>query len=209
MHQETKTMRAYRIIKEMILQGEVGTESMLSEHALAEQLEMSRTPVREAVQRLTHEGLVKSFSRKGTMLTDISISDATEIFEFRMAIEEFIISRLAQRLTPTHWRRIDELMAGMQQACDEMDLSRYLAIDAQFHDCFAEAYGNELIRRNLRSVRERFVAVGALIVKDNPTLKESMAGHYRIVEALRHGTWEEALAAMREHLQFGKSTLLS
>ena len=95
----TKRDIAYKRIKEMILQGDLTSEFTPSEKSLGDELGMSRTPVREALQRLVMEGFMKGFSRKGSMVNEISIVEAVEIVELRMAVEEFVIQNLSLPLS--------------------------------------------------------------------------------------------------------------
>lgn len=110
----TKRDIAYHKIKEMILQGVLSTDSMLSEKNLASELGMSRTPVREALQRLVHEGFMKEYSRKGAVVNDVTMAEAMEIIDFRMAVEEFMVLNLQNR-----WD--DEKSAQLEQMLQEQE----------------------------------------------------------------------------------------
>ena len=100
----TKRDIAYKRIKEMILQGDLTSEFTPSEKSLGDELGMSRTPVREALQRLVMEGFMKGCSHKGSMVNEISIAEAVEIGELRMAVEEFVILRRSSQ--PSAIRRL-------------------------------------------------------------------------------------------------------
>lgn len=206
---ETKTDRAYRLIKQMIISGEINASSLMSEHALAKKLEVSRTPVREAMLRLSNEGFVRSYSRRGTLLKEISITEVNDLFDLRLAIEEFLLSRVAPLLSVQHWQQINLYMQQMAKACADMDLPQYLAIDIKFHNFFAMVYGSKSLQNSLKKTQEQFTVFGLKIIRDKTHVEESMHGHREIVAALKAGNSEAARIAIRNHIEFGRSQVMS
>jgi|Go1ome_4_1110791.scaffolds.fasta_scaffold26668_1 DNA-binding GntR family transcriptional regulator len=209
MLEATKRDIAYQRIKEMILRGEITSDSAFSEKKLAEALGMSRTPVREGLQKLIHEGFMRGFSGKGAMVSGISIAEAVEIVEFRMALEEFLISNIKRPLDDEQYSRLTRLIALQRPILEKVDSDAFLESDLQFHDELASIYGNQLIRDTLLSVRERFFAAGGFILRNKSQMAEAFEGHLRLVESLKRGDFAEAGKIMHAHLLFARRALIS
>ena len=158
MPEATKSDIAYQRIKEMILRGQINQNSNFSEKKLAETLGMSRTPVREGLQKLIHEGFLRSWSRRGAMVSEFSITEALEIIDFRMAMEEHLIANIDRPLDDEAYARLTGLIDGQRSMVARGDSAAFLASDLTFHDELASIYGNQMIRSTLLSVRERFLA---------------------------------------------------
>ena len=154
----TKRDIAYKRIKEMILQGDLTSEFTPSEKSLGDELGMSRTPVREALQRLVMEGFMKGCSHKGSMVNEISIAEAVEIVELRMAVEEFVIQNLSLPLSDEQCAKLQAMVDSQEELAAVGNSSAFLESDVEFHDYLASLYGNQLLRDTLKSARERFLA---------------------------------------------------
>lgn len=205
----TKRDIAYKRIKEMILQGDLTSEFTPSEKSLGDELGMSRTPVREALQRLVMEGFMKGFSRKGSMVNEISIVEAVEIVELRMAVEEFVIQNLSLPLSGEQCAKLQAMVDSQEGLAATGNSSAFLESDVEFHDYLASLYGNQLLRDTLKSARERFLAPGGVILRNRPQMLEALEGHVKILDALRKGDSEEAKRQMHAHMVFAKHVLIS
>ena len=205
----TKRDIAYKRIKEMILQGDLTSEFTPSEKSLGDELGMSRTPVREALQRLVMEGFMKGFSRKGSMVNEISIVEAVEIVELRMAVEEFVIQNLSLPLSDEQCAKLQAMVDSQEELAAAGNSSAFLESDVEFHDYLASLYGNQLLRDTLKSARERFLAPGGVILRNKPQMLEALEGHVKILGALRKGDSEEAKRQMHAHMVFAKHVLIS
>ncbi len=205
----TKRDIAYKRIKEMILQGDLTSEFALSEKSLGDELGMSRTPVREALQRLVMEGFMKGFSHKGSMVNEISIVEAVEIVELRMAVEEFVIQNLSLPLNDEQYAKLQAMVDSQEGLTAAGNSSAFLESDVEFHDCLASLYGNQLLRDTLKSARERFLVPGRVILRNKAQMLEALEGHVKILGALRKGDSEEAKRQMHAHMVFAKHVLIS
>ena len=234
----TKRDIAYKRIKEMILQGDLTSEFTPSEKSLGDELGMSRTPVREALQRLVMEGFMKGCSHKGSMVNEISIAEAVEIVELRMAVEEFVIQNLSLPLSDEQCAKLQAMVdychtndclrgyilkyfgeSGVPEKCSACgnctnEIERVdITLDAQkILSCvyrMARLYGNQLLRDTLKSARERFLAPGGVILRNKPQMLEALEGHVKILGALRKGDSEEAKRQMHAHMVFAKHVLIS
>ena len=198
----TKKDAAYRQIKQMFLERRFEPGSMLSENAIASGLNMSRTPVREALQILQSEGFVDIFPKRGIMLKGIGIAAAKEILDLRAAVEGYVIVRCVP-LSKKNLAELEKMLEVQRECYENGDISGYLHHDAVFHAYFIKFYGNSLITEVVHSINERFTSVGLAILKDLAAVKISYEGHRNIFEAVKVGDILRVWHAVYEHIHFG------
>ncbi|MDR0651783.1 MAG: GntR family transcriptional regulator [Synergistaceae bacterium] len=206
MRSGTKKDAAYHQIKQMFLERRFEPGSMLSENAIASDLGMSRTPVREALQILQSEGFVDVFPKKGIMLRGISMAAAKEILDLRAAVEGYVTVKCVP-LAEKNLRDLEKMLEVQRVCCEEGDISGYLHHDATFHGYFIWLYGNSLITEVIHSINERFMSVGFAILKNLADVKTSYDGHRSIFEAVKSGDTSRVWHAVYDHIHFGKSQL--
>jgi DNA-binding GntR family transcriptional regulator len=202
----SKKDAAYRQIKQMFLARRFEPGSMLSENAIAADLGMSRTPVREALQILQSEGFVDVFPKRGVMLKGISMTAAREILDLRAAVEGFVTVKCVP-FAEKNLAELEEMLEVQRVCCEKGDISGYLHHDVIFHTYFIELYGNSLITEVVHSINERFMSVGFAILKDLAAVQTSYGGHWGIFEAVKSGDTSRVWHAVYDHLNFGKSQL--
>lgn len=200
---------AYEEIKKLILDKEYMKSYDISENSLAEKLNMSRTPIREALQRLQMEGFIEIFPNRGIVLRDVTLLEANEIFDLRMAIEEFVIKNVFPLLTDEHFKEIDRNLSYQKLAMEKDDVAEYLNYDRDFHDYFLHVYSNSLIISTSKRVQDRFFSVGVNVLKGPGTVERSFRQHCDIVDALRKNDPVMAAEAMHLHMLTGKKNLMS
>ena len=208
MRSATKKNLAYKEIKEMFLSCRFSPGTMLSENEIARTLDMSRTPVREALQVLQNEGFVTVCPKQGVRFQGLTTTELREILELRAAVEGYVTAACL----PLSERRLAEVEAiiELQRPCSVSgDVETYLVHDAAFHNYFVGLYGNSLISAVIRSISERFRSVGLQVLQDAESVRLSFQGHLAIMEAVRAADASAALRAVHAHINFGKSRLLS
>jgi DNA-binding GntR family transcriptional regulator len=141
--------RAYHLIKHKIITLELPPLAAIDEQALMEDLQLGRTPIREALQRLAAEDLVFFAPRRGMFVADISITDLQKIFEARVVLEGFCARLAAQRATPEQLAEMEAVMRELQRVKDG-DSRALMTIDERFHDLLYEAADNEFLADTLR-----------------------------------------------------------
>ncbi len=205
---EKKKDQAYDIIRKLVLQQNVSDRVMLSENSLAAELQMSRTPVREALQRLQTEGFIEIHPHRGIVVPEVSVVEVNETFALRMAIEEFVIKEIIPLMTKDRIAEMDRNLALQKEAIDCGDILVYLKHDKSFHEYFLRAYSNTLIFNTIQRVRDRFFSMGANVLRGPGTVQRSYDEHCRIAEAVRRGDRNAAAEAMHQHMISGKSNIL-
>ncbi|HGY54724.1 MAG TPA: GntR family transcriptional regulator [Caldithrix abyssi] len=142
--EETKSLSelAYERIEERIVTLQLAPGSFFSEAELSAQLGIGRTPVREALQRLVADGLVKTMPRRGMMVSEINIADQMDLLETRRALERIIVTRAARRATPPQQATLQEYANAIQDAAEREDLEEFMRFDHKFDRLVESASGN-------------------------------------------------------------------
>jgi DNA-binding GntR family transcriptional regulator len=193
------TERAYTEIRRRILENEMPAGTQVLEQELAEMLEMSRTPVREAMVRLADEGMVEVRPRHGMRVLPISADDMREIYDVLTALESMAAERVAARgVSPEELRALKQAVADMDAALAVDDLRTWAAADERFHLLLVEYCDNERLRALVsgywdQSHRVRLVTLGL-----RPKPVDSNKDHAAVVDAIARG---DAVAARRLHRQ--------
>jgi DNA-binding GntR family transcriptional regulator len=193
------TERAYTEIRRRILENELSAGTQVLEQELAEMLEMSRTPVREAMVRLADEGMVEVRPRHGMRVLPISADDMREIYDVLTALESMAAERVAARgVSPEELRALKQAVADMDAALAVDDLRTWAAADERFHLLLVEYCDNERLRALVsgywdQSHRVRLVTLGL-----RPKPVDSNKDHAAVVDAIARG---DAVAARRLHRQ--------
>ena len=203
-------IRAYREIKDMILREHAPPGSFLSKRSLAKQLEMSPTPVHSALERLEAEGFVRISPQQGIVVREFSIEEVADFFEFRLAIESFVIRALAGKLLPDQRRRLRENLKVQSTCAKANDVDAFTRADAEFHHLICEFQGNGQIVASMSELRDKLYRVARSVstrVADRP--QSAYREHKAIADAMIAGEAELAIERLTEHIQFGKRVLIS
>jgi len=144
---ESLTDRAYAEIEEMIVTLQLAPGAVLSETALSDQLEIGRTPIREALQRLAREGLVQILPRKGILVSEINPRSHLLLMEVRRELERLLARTGAIRSTADERRQFQEIANGMAQASEQNDEISFMRLDDALNQLVADAAHNEYAKR--------------------------------------------------------------
>jgi phosphonate utilization transcriptional regulator len=196
-----------RDIERMILDGTLASGAKLTEATLAEQIGVSRGPVREAFRMLEEAGLVRTEKNRGVFVRDIPIEEALEIFEVRAVMDLYVGRKLAQGITTAEVRELRQLVDAMEQAVKSDNAHDYHRFNLKFHDRLLELAGNAKLLATYR----RLVNELSLFRRQNLT-SESMAvysrEHRQIVKAIAAGDPEAAGQAMFQHVMNSRERTL-
>ncbi|MBI3976857.1 MAG: GntR family transcriptional regulator [Chloroflexi bacterium] len=205
---------AYQAIRSGIILHRWRTGDLLSEQQLAEELEISRTPVREALQKLAREGFVAVFPSRGTVVAGLSVDDLRQIYELREALECQVVRLVAERATPVDVAALHEVLARAARQLEVPDeplqtggdLQRAMArIDelirsgSELHRTLAQIAGNRRIQEILRNLEYQTIRA-RLMHGATGRSREFWAEHKAIVDAVARHDAEEAQALMRRHI---------
>ncbi len=196
--------RAYEEIKQRILSGRLAPGGLLSERQLAAELNMSKTPVHAALERLEVDGLVTVAAQQGIVVREATAGDVTDHFEFRQAIEPFVVGRIAGRLSTDQKASLNQNLSANREAVLAGDMAANVQLDAEFHLLLCEFLGNREILRVMRQLREKVHRVIHQISTRSPSRMDvSLAEHEAIAQAILNGDGSSASERMVEHLRNG------
>jgi DNA-binding GntR family transcriptional regulator len=195
--------RAYRHLRETVLVDPEVQGTFLNEVDLAQDIGVSRTPVREALLLLVAEGLVEMVPKRGAYVPPLSGRQIRELMELRTLLEQHAASvTLAQRSVPVEAMRAALAEQERLLAAEPCDAKEFIEWDRRFHQSLVDAAGNELIARTYAGLRTRQVRVGvAALFRAIDRQRAVCAEHGRIVDALDSGDEAAAHAAISDHLQ--------
>lgn len=210
MPEVTLKERAYQELRRLIINGELKQGEFLTERSLAEKLEMSRTPIRSAVERLESEGLVSYTPNKGIFISEMSLNKVVDFFDFRMAIESYVVRKLAIQSLSEEDRSWFEENLGQQQDClKRNDYSLFTELDSEFHRKLARVYGNSEVIQVMERLQDKLFQIALKVLrKDNSRIHASYNDHVHIYGCILKGDPDEASKEIIQHLEFGKRILL-
>lgn len=202
--------RAYERIKHRLLNDDYPPGSFLSERQLAENLGMSKTPVKAALERLESEGFIAVSPQQGIVVRELSVHEIADQYEIRMALESYTLRTLAGRLTPDQVGRVRANLAAQARLRGTRDVTKGVGLDAEFHTQFAEFLGNGEILRVTGQLREKMQRVITQVFRLSPTrIDTSHDEHTVIAAAVIDGDGPRAADLIVRHLELGKRLILS
>lgn len=193
---------AYRLIRAQILSGARAGGDWLREGDLAESIGVSRTPVREALRRLTAEGLVRYERNRGVQVAAWTGADLEEIFSLRSVLEPWAC-RLAATSTSVDLEELDRLAHDMDAAANGSvaDVDRITELNNRFHRLILEGSGNRRLGSVVSSVIEVPLVWQTFSHYTDADLRRSLAHHHELVAALTAGDPDWAESVMRSHVR--------
>lgn len=196
----------FESMREAIIGGVLRPGERLMEIQLAEEMGVSRTPVREAIRKLELEGLVVMIPRKGAYVAEVSLKDLADVFEIRAALEGLAASLAAERVTDDEVEAMERLLLfkeGETQSIDDI-----VTTDTDFHAMVYKASRNGKLVQMLENLREqiqRFRST-SLAVPGRP--RDAVEEHRAIVEALAGHDAEAAKGLAEGHIASAESVML-
>lgn len=187
-------------LRAAILRGDYAPRQRLVEADLCEQLGASRFTVRSALQELAAEGLVEIERNKGARVRAISIEEAIEISEVRMALEGLAAARAAERGTAAQVRQLRRLGDQMRRAVETAALMRYSELNGELHALIRDMSGNATSTRVIEQLRAQMVRhqFALSLIPGRPAV--SLGQHQKIIDAIVDRNPKAAERAMREHI---------
>ena len=190
---------AYEELKELIVTVELQPDSLISERELMTRLGAGRTPLREALQRLASDRLVRAVPRRGYFVAGLTYQGALHSYELRRHIEGLGARLAAKRATEEHRRQLQQYLRDVEEGMHVETGRWHLTADARLHELVAQASGNPYIQQMLGELYD--VSVRELYVSKRPftVMTEEIDTFRKLVDAICRGDASAAEAAMREH----------
>jgi DNA-binding GntR family transcriptional regulator len=192
--------RAYAELRDRIVTLAIAPGAPINEDALGRDLEMGRTPVREAIKRLALERLVTVFPRRGTFASEINITDLAAISDVRVQLEGHAARRAAERLTPAQRDELDALIAAIDAGESSGDADALMRIDASVHRFVYACAANPYLQETLDRYLSLSLRIWYLVLDRLPHLFDRVHEHRALLLAIRAGDAERAAGIAAEHV---------
>jgi DNA-binding GntR family transcriptional regulator len=200
---------AYEALRDSILTGKLISGEVYNEMAIAKELGISRTPVREALLELSAQGLVSFLPRKGVIVKHYTRRDVEEIFELRKAIELAAVEKIARAFPPHDLSKLEKSLEKQRKAVKERLFVDYLDADRIFHTTFSKLTNNNRLIAISENIRDMIHLMGmrALGAAENRA-EEVIAEHEKVIDAVKQGKPVQARRVMEIHLNRSKDAVL-
>lgn len=208
---EHKPLRSevYISLKNAILNNQFKPGVRLVEKELANQMGISRTPVREALRQLELEGLVTHVLRKGVSVVGVSINDALEIYTIRAVLEGLAARLAAKNISEKDLAELEEILSKMTEYIEKDNINKLITIHSNFHNFIAKAGKNARLYNMIISLRD-YVKKYAKISYSIPGRMQGVwEEHREIVDAIAKGDDDRAALAAKNHIVQAKQAFLS
>ena len=195
-------------LRESIITGRLAPGERLMEIQLAEDMGVSRTPVREAIRKLELEGFVAIIPRKGTYVAGLSMKQITEVFEVRAALEGFAASLAAERISDDELHELERLCKSMSHRSEDDALEEIVSLDEAFHDIIFTASRNAKLSQIIGNLREQIHRYRVASLNYPGRLILTSQEHQNIVDALVRKDQEAAREAVCEHVKGAEESFI-
>lgn len=212
MHLSLK-QRAYQLIKEKLLNQEFTPGARIREDLLAEEIQMSRTPVREAINQLTAEGYIKNISRKGLYCIELTQKEIADLLSVRKYLEMLSIEQCVEKITGEDLDELDQYIKLYEEALAEEDFKKCNKYDSAFHMRIAKVTKNQRLIKFLSEIDDFMHIARAMEKKTMPKdrAEKALNQHKKILAYVKSGDTEMArkelinnIYSLEEHLGLGK-----
>ncbi|MBI5561897.1 MAG: GntR family transcriptional regulator [Deltaproteobacteria bacterium] len=200
--------RIVDFIKDSVINGRLKPGERVPEQEIAENFGISRTPIREAFRQLESEGFITVTPRKGAVVSPITDKDVSEFYEIKSLLEGYAARTACPKLAPKDLKRLEGLNVQMERAAERHDVKAFFNLDAQFHDTFLEACGNEKLRNLIYHLVQQFERFRITALALPGRMKNSAAQHAEIIEAFRKGDVGVVERLVRANAERGRDVLV-
>ncbi len=200
-------VKVFESLESEILKGELGRGETLSENKISARLGVSRTPVREALQRLEQEGLVKTEPGKGAVVLGISQGDLLDIYEIRIRIEGLAARYAARSITDEQAKEMLDLVELQEFYAMKNDSQNLRDIDSKFHSMIYKFCSSRILTDTLTSLHHRIERFRRMSVEMGGRGNLSVGEHREIAEALASHDEDRAEMLLIEHIKNARDKL--
>ncbi|WP_026360853.1 GntR family transcriptional regulator [Amycolatopsis nigrescens] len=190
-----------RQLRDAIMNGSLQPGAQLGESELAAQFQVSRGPLREAMQRLVSEGLLRSERHRGLFVIDLEPGDVYDIYSARSAVERAAAIRIMRGDRELVAAELDETVRAMAAAADEDDPTALSEADLKFHEALIAASGSPRLVRMARTLLIETRMCLSELQRTYQAVEERVTEHNQIIDAIRAGDEEAVLTLLEAHME--------
>lgn len=195
-------------MRKAIIEGVLKPGERLMEIQLADQLGVSRTPVREAIRMLELEGLVIMLPRKGAYVANISKKDLLDILEVRVGLEGLAAYCAAERMTEDDIKKLEIISKDIEDAVYKNDVDTMLVKDEEFHTLIFQATGNKRLMNMMINIWETVYRFRLMYMSDYSSAVNIVDEHKKIIEAFKKGRANLAEKLAKEHIELAQQFMI-
>ncbi|MBF2000086.1 MAG: GntR family transcriptional regulator [Synechococcales cyanobacterium M58_A2018_015] len=207
LHEQT-----YQALRTSILSGDFAPSERLVETQLAQQLQVSRTPIREALRQLQKDGLVTADGSGGLQVTSISVIDAVQLYDCRLALEQLSVAGACAQATQRQLAQLEDYVVQAEALVPgkspNLKVMQLLNLDYGFHRLIAESSGNRWLVGLLDQVFDKMALLRVQTTQHNPEVLEIRIEHRQIYQAIAERQVDRAVAAIRSHLMASQARVV-
>lgn len=196
-------------LRQMLVENQIAPGAKLNERALCESLNVSRTPLREAIKTLAAEGLVVLLPNRGAVAVSLSLDDVRHTFEVMAGLEGLSGKLAAERITQTEMMEIQALHFEMMAAFTRRDLSSYYRLNAQIHSAINNAAKNPVLSSTYEQVNARLQALRFRSNQDDEKWHSAVLEHTLMIEALQARQPQVLSDLLVRHLEHKRDVVLA
>ena len=211
--EKTSEKSSYEKMKELVLHGNIETGLRLTEAYLAEQLSMSRIPVREAIQQLVHEGFIERTGKNGYQIKEYNEQDIIDLYNYREALDGMLARLFTQRVDASQLYYLEMNVEAMEEHLKDFDQETFSKIDLEFHRIIARGARNQHMEHQHEIILEKVLYVADRIyhideekktaLLNEESYQQTFKQHCAIFNAIKERDPDKAELAARESVNRG------
>jgi DNA-binding GntR family transcriptional regulator len=198
----------YEELRNLILTGKIKPGTRMMEIELAEDMGVSRTPIREAIRKLEKEGLVVIEPRKGAYASEVSVKDMEDILEVRANLEGLAAYLAAERMTEAEKKALDDVKMKFKEAVIEGNMADMISYDTRFHHMIVEASRNNHLIHMVEQLQELVLRFRYIYYKDFKRAEDMIPEHQQIFEEIAAGNGANARFGAFNHIDKLKDMIM-
>ncbi|MBC7781814.1 MAG: GntR family transcriptional regulator [Proteobacteria bacterium] len=200
--------QAYERIKRDVIACVLPPGSSISESQLGGQYRLGKAPIRMALQRLAHEGLVRALPRRGYVVSPVTLQDIQDIFELRLLLEPQAARQAAGKVDASRLKLLDDVCRAGYRPGDVVGTQRFLEANASFHVTIAQATGNQRLAHLIEALLDEMTRLLHMGLTSRDRSSEMQHEHGALVKALRRGDGDTAALICREQIEAARTMVL-
>ena len=198
----------FETLRKAIVSGDIKPGERLMEVSLADQMGVSRTPVREAIRRLEAEGLVTMTPRKGTHVSELSVKDIMDVLEVRTVLDKLATDLAAKRMQPAQLKSLESVHKQYISCVERENMEGAVKKDVEFHDLIYAASGNPRLVAVAGSLREHIYRFRVIYMSGSLIAENVLNEHEEILTALKEAQNNIASNLAEKHIRNQMETII-
>lgn len=192
--------KVYEILKEMIISGKLKYNERIEEDALATSLEVSRTPVREAINKLEQEGWINIIPRRGMFVSNVSLKEINDIFQVRLNLEPIILQMGFSNIPLDQCKKLkEEFESFLNRELTKDEIQILDELDNTLHLLILKSCNNNFIEKMMENVYEHNMRLRNQSVQSNDRRNEATKEHINLIDSILDGDLDKALELIKYH----------